>query len=169
MMSVNHQRGLSVIEFTVLATALLLMVFGVIEVGRYVYSLQVINEITRKAARLAVVCPVTDAATDRIPTLVVQDNAPFGFTAANLQIEYLDLSGNPVNVGDDGTDDVRFVRVSVTDYQHQLLGFFSFLAESGLIQIPNMQTVLPVETLGYIRPTVADPNPGNSECIQGTP
>ncbi|ERB66226.1 hypothetical protein N779_05855 [Vibrio coralliilyticus OCN008] len=54
------QKGVTIIEFTLVSTTLLLIIFGVIEVGRYVYSLQVVNDMTRVAARLAVVCRVED-------------------------------------------------------------------------------------------------------------
>ena len=83
----EHQSGLAIVEFTVVSSALLLMLFGIISFGYYMFSLQMVNEITRKAARLASVCYVTDSAD--INTLVIDSNAPSDFTTSHLVIEYL--------------------------------------------------------------------------------
>ncbi|MDW6002350.1 TadE/TadG family type IV pilus assembly protein [Vibrio mangrovi] len=170
MKSLKHQVGMSIIEFTLLATAVMLVMFGVIEVGRYVYSVQVINEMTREAARLGVVCHVSDQ--NDIPALVIHDNAPVGFTADNITIEYLNQSGNTVTLDASMDEDeynslygtIKFVRASVSGYQYQMIGFMSFLTADGWIQVPLMETTLPVETLGVVRPTTSHPEERHTDC-----
>ncbi|SHO55474.1 TadE/TadG family type IV pilus assembly protein [Vibrio quintilis] len=166
----KQQSGVSILEFTLLATSVLLVLFSVIEMGRYVYSLQMANDITRKVARMGVVCHVSDK--DDLAALAIQNYAPAGFTASNLIIEYLDQSGQAVSINagmssDDYNDayaTIKFVRVRVSNYQYQLIGFLSFLAEGGVILLPDMETTLPIESLGVIRPTLAHPESRHTDC-----
>ncbi len=166
----HRQSGLSLVEFTFVATALLIVIFGIFEIGRYVYSVQVVNEITRKAVRLGVVCHVEDR--NDIPALAITSNAPPGFTAANIVIEYLDQSGEvvtiPSEVGSDAYEaaytKIKFVRARVTGYQYQILSFMSVLTADGWAHVPDVQITLPAESLGVIRPTDANPNPPSTDC-----
>ncbi len=120
------------------------------EFGRYVYSLQVINEVTRVAARLGVVCYVTDQ--DDVADLAIPDFAPPNFDSSNLSIEYLDTNGLVIAAGTLTDSDVfptiRYVRASVVDYDYQFSGLMSFLGESGILSVPVFETTLPVESLG---------------------
>lgn len=152
----RRDSGITIIEFTLISTALLVLILGVIEVGRYMYSLQLINEMTRVAARLGVVCNVSDQ--DDIPALAVPDNAPGGFTAANLSLDYLDSTGTPI-VGDPITDEdvfltIRYVRAEVVDFDYQFSGLLSFM--QGVIAVPSFETILPRENLGEIRGSTTD-------------
>lgn len=157
----KNQQGVTIVEFTLIALALMVMLIGVLEVGRYVYSLQMLNEMTRKAARLATVCYVLDQ--NDIPSLPeVVENYPPDFVAANLNIEYLDEFGNSVDVnGYAGLNlteqttvfsSIRFVRASVNNYQYQFFGFLDFIGVSGLLPMPEFETTLPAESLGVLRP-----------------
>ncbi|MGF1719967.1 pilus assembly protein [Vibrio kyushuensis] len=152
----KKNSGITIIEFTLVSTALLFLILGVIEVGRYMYSLQLINEMTRVAARLGVVCNVADQ--DDIPALVVPSNAPGGFTAANIALDYLDSTGTVI-AGDPSADEdvfleIRYVRAEVVDFDYQFSGLLSFL--QGTITVPNFETVLPRENLGEIRGSNTD-------------
>ncbi|MGF1696788.1 pilus assembly protein [Vibrio lamellibrachiae] len=148
----RKQNGITIVEFTLVSTALLILVLGIIEVGRYMYSLQLINEMTRVAARLGVVCHIDDQ--DDIPALVVPSNAPGGFTAANLTIEYIDGSGVVVGNPDADFLDIEYVRARVIDFDYEFAGLLSFL--QGNIPVPTFETTLPRENLGEIRGSVND-------------
>ena len=146
--------GVTIIEFTIVSTALLLLTMGVLQVGHYVYSLQVVNDMTRVAARLATVCHVSDK--DDIPALALQDNAPSNFTASNLTVEYLDSDGQVVSgslANDDVFTTIRYVRARVVNYDYQFGGLMSFLGESGVLTIPQYETTLPNENLGIFADT----------------
>ncbi|KHA60240.1 pilus assembly protein CpaE [Vibrio variabilis] len=148
----KKQSGVSVIEFTIISTALLLVIFSVIEVGRYVYSLQVINDITRVAARLAVVCRVEDR--NDIPALAMPDYAPGGLTTANLVVDYLDESGNVITgtlTDDDVFSTIRYVRARVVNFSYQFTGLLTFVNLTGLLQVPEFETIRPRENLGHHR------------------
>ncbi|WGV99765.1 TadE/TadG family type IV pilus assembly protein [Vibrio sp. YMD68] len=152
----RSQRGITIIEFTLISSALLVLILGVIEVGRYMYSLQLINEMTRVAARLGVVCNVADK--DEIPGLAVPRNAPGGFTSANLSLEYLNETG-AVITGDPSVDpevflDIRYVRSEVVNFEYQFSGLLTFL--QGVIIVPSFETTLPRENLGEIRGSNTD-------------
>ncbi|MCZ4295487.1 TadE/TadG family type IV pilus assembly protein [Vibrio sinaloensis] len=150
----KKQKGLSIIEFTLVSTALLLVIFSVIEVGRYIYSLQMVNDMTRIAARLAVVCKVEDKA--NIPALAVVSGAPYGFSASNLTIEYLDASGNVIQgtLTDDAIfPTIEYVRAKVVDFEYQFTGLLSFINLTGGLSVPEFETTRPRENLGHHRET----------------
>lgn len=161
----EHQSGLAIVEFTVVSSALLLMLFGIISFGYYMFSLQMVNEITRKAARLASVCYVTDSAD--INTLVIDSNAPSDFTTSHLVIEYLDESGGVVT-GDLEDEDtftsIRFVRAKVENYDYQFISLFNYLGNNGLVSVPSFETTLPAESLGVVRPNKNNTNGTKTDC-----
>ncbi len=159
----KKQKGLSVIEFTIVSTALLLIIFSVIEVGRYMYSLQVINDITRVAARLAVVCRVEDQAD--IPGLAVPSYAPGGLQATDIVIDYLDESGNLVTgtlTDDDVFSTISYVRARVVDFNYQYTGLLRFINLTGLLPVPEFETIRPRENLGHHRRS--DGTSSSSDC-----
>ncbi|MDR9827443.1 pilus assembly protein [Vibrio sp. FNV 38] len=161
MKSIRKMKGLSIVEFTLVATALLLIMMALIEIGRYIYSLQLINEMTRASARLAVVCRVEDR--DDIPALVVPSNAPGGFTSDNLAVDYLDSGGSPVDIaGGAAFTDIRFVRARVVDFNYQFAGLMSVFDDLGLIAVPEFESVRPRESLG-IYPT-SDGSQSENDC-----
>ncbi|KJY85012.1 pilus assembly protein CpaE [Vibrio galatheae] len=148
----KSEKGVTVIEFTLISTALLLIIFSIIEVGRYVYSLQVINDVTRVAARLAVVCRVEDQ--NDISALVIPDYAPGGLTAANIVVDYLDDSGNVVigTLTDDAVfSTISYVRARVVNFNYQYTGLLSFVNLTGLLAVPEFETIRPRENLGHHR------------------
>lgn len=159
----KRQAGISIIEFTMISTALLLVIFSVIEVGRYVYSLQVINDVTRVAARLAAVCRVEDR--NDIPALVLPAYAPGGLTTANIVIDYLDDSGNVVTgtlTDDDVFPTISYVRARVVNFNYQYTGLLSFVNLTGLLAVPEFETIRPRENLGHHR--TSDSSSSSSDC-----
>ncbi len=158
----KHQLGISIIEFTLVVTALMLIIFSVIEVGRFVYSQQIINEITRKAARLGVVCYVLDKSD--IANIVITDNAPVGFTSDNLIIEYLNSSGGVVDDPETNFSSIKSVLARSSGYNFKFMGFLSFFGSDGEVEMPEFKTVLPIETLGVIRRTLSHPEDRKTDC-----
>ncbi|WCP67690.1 TadE/TadG family type IV pilus assembly protein [Vibrio tubiashii] len=159
----KRQQGLSVIEFSLISTALLLVIFAVIEVGRFAYSLQVINDVTRIAARLAAVCRVEDQ--NDIPALALPTYAPGGLTAANIAIDYLDDSGNVVTgtlTDDDVFSTISYVRARVVNFNYQYTGLLSFINFTGLLAVPEFETIRPRENLGHHRKS--DGTSSSSDC-----
>ncbi|HJV84030.1 MAG TPA: TadE family protein [Noviherbaspirillum sp.] len=57
----SPQRGAATVEFALVAVAFLTVIFGIIEMGRLFYLWNTVQEVTRRAAREAVVRYVWDA------------------------------------------------------------------------------------------------------------
>jgi hypothetical protein len=164
------QKGVTQVEFTFIALAVLLVIFAIIEFALYFYSIQMANEVTRRAARLATVCYISDR--DDIPELpALKSLYPPGFSSESLKISYLkaedDGDGNlqiealtdaeiaefssasPKIDLNDLFSKIRFVKAEA-DYE------FKFFVLAALINAvgasPKFQTILPAESLGILRP-----------------
>jgi len=134
-----REKGITTVEFAIVATVLFTMLFGVIEFGRLMYSFAVLAEGTRRAARLATVCPLNDAgiaATANFGTLP-------GFSSSNVQLSYLDSGGSPT-----GTySNIAYVRVQITGYSIPL----SIPFINPTVTSPAFAVTLPRESLGVTR------------------
>lgn len=147
MKTVKTQQGMSTVEFALVAVVLFTMIFGVIEIARAFFVTSLLDEATRRGARVAVVCPINDPA--------IFQAAAFNNTlipdldAGDITVEYLDdanaVIANPADPV--AFRSIEFVRVRVVGYQHQM--FIPFVA--ALIVMPEYATVLPRESLGIPR------------------
>ncbi|KAA8676779.1 TadE/TadG family type IV pilus assembly protein [Vibrio gigantis] len=147
----RRNKGLAIIEFTLVSSLIFLLLFLILALGAYIFSLQMVSEATRKAARLATVCYVLDR--DNIATMVVNDIPLLGFTNANLEVAYLDASGGEITSDFEANfGDIKFVRARATGYGIQLISNLSFLGNSGFLAAPAFETILPAESLGVVRP-----------------
>jgi hypothetical protein len=138
------------VEFAIVAAVLFLLLFGVFEIGRFFWTLNTLNEMTRRGARLAAVCPIDHPDVARV---AVYNNPGDGstspilnnLTAANIDVRYLDVDG----VATASYTLAEFVAVSITNYPHTLLIPF-ISADVATIQMPPVTATLPTESLGYI-------------------
>ena len=151
-MRVHVQKGTTTVEFAIIGAVVMCVLFAVIEVGRAMFVLNTLGETTRRAARIAAVCPVNDPAIAEVALF----NAPGagtgsrivgGLTPANIEITYLDIDGNVV--GDVVTNflDIDYVRARIVNFQHRMIIPF---AET-LFTTPTFSTMLPRESLGINR------------------
>ncbi|KGY12597.1 pilus assembly protein CpaE [Vibrio tubiashii] len=148
----KKQLGISIVEFTVVSTAILLVMLSIMEVSRYLNSLQVVNDVTRVAARLATVCRVEDR--NDIGALVIPEYAPSGLTESMIIVDYLDASGAPVQgdlTNDSVFEQIKYVRARVVGFKYQFTGILSFINFTGLLDVPEFETVRPRENLGHHR------------------
>jgi hypothetical protein len=132
----HRQRGVAAVEFALLAGLFFMVLFGIIEIARYTFLLNTLQEVTRHAARDAAVTDFSNAG----ELAKVQQRAIFRTTAGELvlsgniddtsvQIDYLSFDGTPVsphpacpalnisNCIDDphGPSCIRFVRVRICE------------------------------------------------------
>ena len=77
------QRGAALIEFALVAMFFLTLLIGIMEFGRWLYTLNAANEATRWGARLAVVCSISDA-----PDIKAKIQVMGGIPVDNMVIEY---------------------------------------------------------------------------------
>ena len=141
-------RGTTTVEFAIVASALLMILFACIEFGRAMFVLAGLNEGVRRAARLAVVCPIGDPA---VTAAVDFMNAP-DFTTANVNLAYLDGTGSPIT-GTPTVSNVGFVQVAIQNYEFPLAIPFVDLS----IASPSFTVTLPAESLGLSNIGVSTP------------
>ena len=148
-MNKYRPHGLSTVEFAIVAVVLFMMIFGVIEVGRAFFVASALDEATRRGARMAAVCPINDPA---IAQAAAFDTALIpGLDTTDIVVEYLDESAgvvpNPVDPADLVT--IRFVRVRVVGFQHQM--FIPLVTALSQFTMPEYATIIPRESLGIPR------------------
>ncbi len=170
MMKISHntphrQRGAAAVEFAIIAMLLFTLLFGIIEFGRLFYVFNTVQEVTRRAAREAVVSEIDETNHPAISLALFGGNSlPAGaeITAANVSIEYLKAdrttilteSTLPDNAADniseclkvEPNDCIAFVRVSIIGATYApMVGLFPFLS----VPIPASTVTMPAESLGY--------------------
>lgn len=151
-----RQRGLSTVEFALVANVVFILMFGVFEVARAYFVYAALDEVTRRGARVAVVCPINDPAIGQMAIFNASgDGGPSrlvsGLTPANINVEYLDQKNNVIaNPADAaGFIQIRYVRVRVVGYQHQMI--VPFVSGITNFFMPEFAAVLPRESLGVPR------------------
>jgi len=134
--------------------------FGVIDLSRVYYTVAILDDATRRGARVAAVCPVDDPAIKRIAVFNLSGGtlSPLvnGLDASDILVEYLDADGAAVPLpATTGFEIIEFVRVSIIG------GAGGFELEtlvpglSFIIGTPPMMTTMPRESLGIPRDGVA--------------
>lgn len=134
------QLGLYTVELAVVGTVLFMLLFGAVEFGRLLYTFEMLGEGTRRAARLAAVCPLNDpgiTATAQFATLP-------NFGSGNVQVQYLDANGNATAT----YSSIEYVRVQVVGYSIPL----SIPLVNPTVTAPDFAVTLPRESLG-VTPT----------------
>lgn len=129
------QRGVAAVEFALVVIPFFLLMFGAMEFGRLLYLFNTVQEVTRNAARQAVVTDFTNtsaiASIKRSAVFRTDDGplpAAFEITNARVNIRYLNFAGNvpnpmPLSPGDNISaclnagrvnECIRFVEVCVS-------------------------------------------------------
>lgn len=129
----GKQTGVTSVEFAVVGAVSLMILFGCLEVSRLLFTVNVLEEATRRGARVAAVCAVNSP-------LIAQTavfNADSGgsgeplpnLTTDNIQVQYLSETGTtignpapaPGSPGTTGFESIRYVRVQVINYEHTMV------------------------------------------------
>jgi hypothetical protein len=140
------QRGVYAVEFAIAAMVFFTVLFMVIEFSRLLFSWNLMEEITRRGARLAAVCPVTAPQDIRAGAMLPGVSLP-NFTTDNIAIEYLTNVGAAVSNPVDGFGTIYFVRASIVNYQYE-----AFFPLNILFNAPGFVITLPAESLGITPP-----------------
>ena len=143
------------VEFAIVAGVLFILIFAVIEVGRAFFVGATLDEAARRGARMAAVCPINDPAI--FQAAAFDNNVLPDLDATDISVEYLTMGGGVVGNPADpaGFRLIRFVRVAVVGYQHQM--FIPFATALLPFTMPSFETVLPRERLGIPRTGVVTP------------
>ena len=152
-MNARNMRGVYVVEFAIIGLLLFVVLLGVLEMGRLYFTVNGLDEVVRRGARLAAVCDIRDTRILRRAIFNDIDNAgPSGLIGrletAHLELIYLDENGvvvaNPNDlVNANGFRAIRYVQLRVDDFPFQLLipGF-------GEVLLPTFRSTIPRESLG---------------------
>jgi Flp pilus assembly protein TadG len=134
----HRQRGGIIVEFAIVATVFFMLLIGIMEFGRWLFTMNAISEATRWGARLAVVC-TKDAAATAIRTKM--RSIATSLTNANIVINYHN-PGTAVNSCD--ISNCESVEVTITGASFTtIIPFVNFTN----IPIPPFTTELPRESM----------------------
>jgi Flp pilus assembly protein TadG len=157
-MRIKRQAGVTTVEFAYIGVAMLLVILGIIELGRAMFVLNALGESTRRAARMAAVCPVGDPAIAEVGVF----NAPGqgsasaivrGLSTGNLAIDYLDANGGVIASPAANFSQIYYVRARIVNFQHELL--IPFVTR--FFNTPDFATTLRRESLGVPREGAMQP------------
>jgi Flp pilus assembly protein TadG len=161
-MITRRQKGTTTVEFAIVAAVVLTMIFGVLEIGRGYYVDAMLDDVARRGARLAAVCPINDPAIAQMAIYNDSGNAsdsPLvnGLTPGHVVIDYLDDNNGVVTTPTDPIQfgEIRYVRARVIDYSHTIIA--PFVGGGTSIQMPEFVSILPRESLGIPREGAVTP------------
>ena len=107
----NDRRGAAVVEFAVVASLLMMLVFGIIEYGRLVMVQQILTNAAREGSRKAVLLGVTNTDVTNVVANYLDGTT---ITGQSRTIEVLDSSGNSLDLSTAQPGDPVTVRVSIS-------------------------------------------------------
>ncbi|MGQ0443775.1 MAG: TadE/TadG family type IV pilus assembly protein [Beijerinckiaceae bacterium] len=157
----TRQRGTTTVEFALIGVLFFIVLFGIIEFGRLLFTWNTLTEMTRRGARVAAVCHPIDHADQIKRATVFSDpgsggDSPYllNLTPDEVEVDYLDEAGDEADPAAVPLSTIFYVRVSITDdaldpapgYQHEMLIPTFSLAPTS----PPFATTIPSESLGII-------------------
>ena len=159
MRAPNRQSGVAVVEFAIVAGLFFALVFAAIEMGRAYFVYNLLEEATRRGARLAAVCQIGDPDIQRIAVFgngAGDSTVINGLTTTEMIITYHRESGALVNttlpLSDANFGLIRLVRAEIIGFRHETIipGFYR------IFNTPTFSTTLPRESLGVTRAGLQD-------------
>lgn len=140
MRATTGQRGVTTVEFAILGLLLLVVIFAIIEFGRLIFTLNVLQEAARRGARVATVCAVDSGGVAKAALLIARRTA---LSSGNVDVQYLDRNGKETGAG--GV--IHFVRVNVSGYKFRI--YLPLVDRE--FELPEFSSTLPAESLGVPR------------------
>lgn len=149
-MNRQRMRGVYVVEFAIVGLLLFMLLFGALEMGRLLFTVNTLNESVRRGARLAVVCNIQDPEVLRKAVFANTGSTVSAIIGnldtADIVLRYYDANGaviaDPSPAG--GFSGIRFVQVSIENFPFNLM----IPVLGGNILLQPFRSVLPRESLG---------------------
>lgn len=126
----KYQRGAAAVEFALVGVVFFMLLIGIVEMGRVLFTWNAAAEATRYGARVAVVCPRDDAA-----ILGRMQKIMPALAAANVSVSYLPSGCSAA--------DCQQVSVSIQGMPVTTL----IPVAAAVIQMPPFTTTLPRESM----------------------
>ncbi|MNZ51890.1 TadE-like protein [compost metagenome] len=139
------ERGVYVVEFAIIGVLMFTILFGILEFGRLLLTVNTLNESVRRGARLAAVCDIGD---ERIRQRAVF--AEVGSTTSTIIGNLSTANVSPPRyLDEDGKETadfnkIRFVEIEIPSFR---FNFLVPLIGTGITLQP-FRAVLPRESLG---------------------
>lgn len=148
-MKTGRQNGTTTVEFAIVGALMITIILAVMQFGYTVFTLGVLNEGTRRGARVAAVCFPNDPAIAQATAFASLPR----LTTENVAVEYLTQNGGVIAdpIGSFGA--IEFVQVRIVGYQYQ--GWIPFM--NLVFTSPEFAATLPRESLGVPREGVVSP------------
>ena len=149
----KNEEGRTLVEFAIVGTVFLTVMFGVIEFGRLFWTHNALRDAARRGVRYAAIRRSDTAGQQAVKNMVVYGNPNGGTTplvpglsTSNVGIEYVNYDG--VQLSSRAT-------VKITNYKFQ----FAVPLVGTKINMPAYRTSLPGESVGYVPCDVGGSNP----------
>jgi len=149
----KNERGAALVEFAIVATVFLSVMFGVIEFGRLFWTHNALRDAARRGVRYAAVRKNDSAGILAVKNVVVYGNPSGGtvpvvpgLTTSNVSVETVNYNGVELS---------SRASVSINGYQFQ----FSVPLLGGTLNMPAYRTSLPGESAGFVPCDVPTANP----------
>lgn len=141
-------RGTVTVEFAIIAAALFIVLFAVIELARIIWVWNTADEATRRGARVAAVCPINSTVVPDVTIFSDPENPSdspilLGLTTGDVSVSYLEGDGTTETTN---LQAIRYVRVAIIDYE--ITPLIPFVDTT--FTLPPFSTTLPSESLGFI-------------------
>lgn len=143
----KNQRGASLVEFAIVATVFLTVLFGILEFGRLLWTHNALTDATRRGVRYATIRKNDAAGNLAVQKMVVYGDPNANPATATPVVPGLAISNVVTTPNDcDGVLFTRRATVSITSYQFQFaVPFFG-----GTVSMPSYRRSLPCESAGYV-------------------
>ena len=152
----SSERGSTVVEMAMAAMVFFVMIFGIIEFGRLLYTHNALTDAARRGARYAVLHPENAPCVEEVVVYGESNINPNtcaatgpalinGLTTTNVIVTYTgaDLDGNPDSPNPWGTN-LGTATVTIEDYTFDL----SIPLIGRTLNMPEYSTTLPSESAG---------------------
>lgn len=155
----RNQRGAALVEFAIVSTVFLTVLFGVLEFGRLLWTHNALQDAARRGARYATIRRDDAAGNLAVKRMIVygDPNATSGtpvvsgLTTNDVQVAYANSNG--VQLSSRAT--VSITNPSTGNYRFQ----FSIPLFGGTLTMPSYKTSLPGESLGFVPCDNSSPAP----------
>ena len=152
----NNQRRAALVEFAIVATVFLTLLFGVVEFGRFFWTHNALRDAARRGVRYATIRKNDAAGIQAVKNMVVYGDpnansstatpVVSGLTTSNVAVEYVNYNGVLLS---------SRASVSIVNYQFQ----FAVPIIGGTTTMPAYRTSLPGESAGFVPCDVPSGNP----------
>jgi Flp pilus assembly protein TadG len=149
----KNEEGKTLLEFAIIGTVFLSVMFGVIEFGRLYWTHNALRDAARRGVRYAAVRKNDAVGMQAVKNMVVYGDPAGGTTplvnglsTSNVDIEYVNYNG--IQLSSRAT-------VKISNYKFN----FAVPLIGGSITMPAYRTSLPGESVGYVPCDVPSANP----------